>query len=102
MRVGAGNPGVGARTTRVVTAARIAKSAVTRRGFLLAKKPARVCDDRRRGSDRVDEPRFGIPSNYAFRFMRQTVAEGLPNECYFAEIGRSLTGPTAGKLQDFR
>lgn len=29
MRVGAGNPGVGARTTRVVTAARIAKSVET-------------------------------------------------------------------------
>lgn len=58
MRVGAGTPGLGARTRRVVTAAGIAKSAVTRRGFLSTAKPACVCKSSCKssghGSDRVD------------------------------------------------
>lgn len=108
MRVGAGTPGLGARTRRVVTAAGIAKSAVTRRGFLSTAKPAcdckSSCKSSGHGSDRVDttevwEP---VPSNYALPVYAANSCGGVPIECYFAEFGRSLTRPTAGKLQDFR
>lgn len=108
MRVGAGTPGLGARTRRVVTAAGIAKSAVTRRGFLSLAKPACVCKApvkaRATGAIESTRPRFGtpVPSNYALPVYAANSCGGVPIECYFAEFGRSLTRPTAGKLQDFR
>ena len=49
----------------------------------------------------VDRGLVGFHPIMRFRFTRQTVAEGGRIMCYFAEFGRSLTRPTAGKLQDF-
>ena len=66
----------------------------------LLKAPVKA---RATGAIESTRPRFGtpVPSNYALPVYAANSCGGVPIECYFAEFGRSLTGPTAGKLQDF-
>ena len=95
MRVGVGTPGLGARRTRVVTAAGIAKSASTRRGG-----EACICgaiESTTRGG-----PRFGgIPSNYALPVYAANSCGGWQNNVLFRGIRAESDSTNRGKAAGF-